>query len=170
MRKPRPLETRLDPGLFPRVFVLDASVLIGATEEPIGEKQLCREVLQIAAKHKMRALSPAPVFAEVNLRPDADPIPLLHVFTVVPFDRKAALAVSRLPASTLKATKGAGGVPWHYIKYDAMIVGCAARFNATHIFTLDKRKDMLVPAEKLGIEVVQPSEFLAAQTKLFPNI
>ncbi|HXJ18931.1 MAG TPA: hypothetical protein VMT03_01760 [Polyangia bacterium] len=87
---------------------------------------------------------------------------------VVAFDDLAAELLGRaLPNTILQATTKGTGLPKDYIKYDALIVSCAARHRATHVISLDGDHTGL--AVKVGLVVAKPEDFLTAQAML-PNV
>lgn len=111
----------------------------------------------------------APSLAEIIRGGSGRAVPHVRGVEVVAFDDTAArLLGTAFPATVLKnhpdrATAGLG-----VLKYDSMIVACAARHKAQCIVTLDKRQATL--AGTIGLKASRPEEFtvrVMKQTSLF---
>jgi predicted nucleic acid-binding protein len=86
------------------------------------------------------------------------PLPRTRHIETVAFDQASAYTLAeRLPLEILKAEQDRSGLPFNYIKYDALIVACAVRHRAEMLITIDER--MLSLAKTAGVRAPQPSYF-----------
>lgn len=125
--------------------MVDTNVLIfalgGGTRNP--SHKIARALVEAFAEKKMRMLVAAPSFAEFELRSNGQELPTGGgLIEVVAFDHDAAnLLAKRMPMDALKrlgyAPKGVENGR-HCLKYDSMIVACAARHHASCIISTDE--------------------------------
>jgi predicted nucleic acid-binding protein len=103
----------------------------------------------------------APTVAEIGRSSNFPPLPIPSVrnVTVVAFDRKAAIVLAeKFPEQVIRAH--AGTLPINYMRYDALILACAVRYNAT-LVTLDNPLSAIANAG--GAKCMKVEEF---QTQL----
>lgn len=153
--------------------LLDTNILIfalrGANSHP--DAKLARDLFDFMVAKSVRILVAAPSLGEMNLGPSKVKFPRGAIIEVVPFDADAANWMGdHLPAKTLNEFSdpykkaGAPGSK-HFIKYDAMIVACAARAKASCIITTDEN-DLMKIAAKGGVVCKTPADFKPAQQSL----
>lgn len=124
--------------LPPRAMV-DTGVLIRALGQRASDPRasLCKEFWDQMLRLGREILISAPTVTEVSRSSKFPPLPIPSVrnVTVVGFDRRAAMILAeKFPDQVLRAQ--AGSLPIDYIRYDALILACAIRYEAT-LVTLD---------------------------------
>ena len=129
----------IDPNKLPSRALIDSGVLIRALGQRAGDAraELCKEFWAEMLSSDREILISAPTVAEVSRHSKFPPLPIPSVrnVTVVAFDRKAAMILAeKFPEQVLRAH--AGSLPIDYIRYDALILACAVRYNAI-LVTLD---------------------------------
>lgn len=157
-----------------RRALLDTNVLIyaldGGTKHP--DHKLARALVDALAEKKIRVLVAAPSFAEFQMKMASRPMPLGQILEVVPFDHDAArLLAEKLPIDHLKQFGPPPNTPFgkHLLKYDSMIVACAARFRASCLISTDEQHMPKIAAEA-GVRCLTPKFFEKAQQSLFPRL
>jgi predicted nucleic acid-binding protein len=107
----------------------------------------------------------APTLAEI-IRQNGEKAPRIKGIVVVPFDDRAAeLLGARMPMPRLREALAAPSMSLSALKYDAMIMACAARSKTSTLVTLDM-EDHLPFATGLDIAVRRPQDFGTDQLDL----
>lgn len=155
----------IDPKLLPASVMMDSSVLLPALGKVRSTDDAASAPLFDALiEHRRSILIAAPTAAEFYRRAPTTDIPRTEFVVVVPFDGLAAEELGkRFPPEILKKHRK-GGVPLHYIKYDAMIVACAVRHRATVFVSTDKQQRVLASA--VGLVVAAPRDYLSKQVPM----
>jgi predicted nucleic acid-binding protein len=160
------LTESIDEKLLPAIVAFDSSVLIPALnpKQAAGDPA-CARLFEAMDSANRTILIAAPTFAEFLRGAPKSSLPRRRNVVVVPFDQLAAeLLAKDFPSTVLVTLNKKSGLPRHYIKYDAMIVACAARHRAGHFVSTDDQQREL--AKKIGLTVRTPSEYLTKQPKL----
>jgi predicted nucleic acid-binding protein len=159
-------EDTIDQALLPDVALFDTTVLIPAlsvvraTDDPA-----CQMLFQAMVAARKKILIAAPSMAEIFRRAPKASVPRTQSVQIVSFDLKAAeILGTKFPPHALVRLAQVTGRPKDYIKYDCMIVACASRHDVKMMVTVDKKQRHL--AELVGLRVMAPSDFLAAQRRL----
>jgi predicted nucleic acid-binding protein len=156
----------IDPKKLPAVAIVDAGVFIrsqGQLEDDPRSK-ICAEFWQAMIMGERTIYVPAPVVTEAtrNRHYPPVPVPSVRFVEVAAFDHKAAIILSdKFSEQVLRTVLQSG--PKDYIRYDAMIVACAARYGATMV-TLDS--DIVIMCAHANIPCKAPSDFSPDQTSL----
>lgn len=128
-------------------LLLDTGVLLRALDEvrPDPRTPLCRELLEKAILNGVLVLVASPTIAEVlrNRRqtPPQGEDPLTRGIVTVALDREAAtfcgehFRMTRINDAEIALRTGQKG----FYKYDALIISCAARWQAKTVVTLDQK-------------------------------
>lgn len=155
----------IDPDLLPGRCLVDTGVLIralGQREDEHADK--CRSFFDAMVGAKRQMLVAAPTVAEL-LRGNPQPLPRTRSVVVVSFDNTAAEILGvEIPVSVLHDHSAKTGHTRSYLKYDAMIVACARRWEAQCIVALDD--DHVALARHAGLVVRHPAAFVRRQTVL----
>jgi predicted nucleic acid-binding protein len=133
------MATDRDP--LPRRPLIDTGVLIRALGERPDDRYspICAGLFQDLLAASAEILIAAPSISEILRFGRSQPVPRYRLVQVVSFDERAADWLgNHLPEAVLESVKTLTGLPRHYIKYDALIVACAARHKADCIISLDK--------------------------------
>lgn len=130
----------------------------------MGEKQeeehapACIDFCERMVRQSRQLLVAAPTITEVT-RKRGVPLPRVPGIIVVAFDEQAASKLGvKMPIDALKEWRDAANRPMHYIKYDALIVGCALRVPACTFVSMDEKQREL--ASKCGLPAHHPREYL----------
>jgi predicted nucleic acid-binding protein len=152
----------MDPKSLPNRCLVDTGVLIRALGQFQDEHaQVCRDFFDEMIVHDKRMLVAAPSIAEM-LRGQPQPLPRTKCLVPVAFDSRAAeLLGLEIPVDVLRSHSSATGHSRTYLKYDAMIVACAKRWEAECIVALDGDHGLL--AQHVNVVVRHPREFLLEQ-------
>lgn len=155
----------VDPARLPSKYLVDTGVLIRALGQFSDEDaEVCQKFFDAMIEHRRRMLVAAPTLAEM-LRGKPAPLPRTRSVVVVAFDSEAAQILGlEMPVSVLKAQAKSDGLTHTYMKFDAMIVACAKRWEAECIVALDG--DHVRMASSVDMEVRHPKDFLERQTVL----
>ena len=156
----------IDTKLLPGRCLVDTGVLIRAMGQFEDETAgLCQAFFDAMVKSKnKRMYVAAPTVAEM-LRGNPQPLPRTRSLVVVSFDNSAAeLLGTEIPVRVLKELRANTGLSLSYLKYDAMIVACAKRWNVECIVALDT--DHVVLATHVNMPVNHPRDFIHRQTRL----
>ena len=148
---------------LPGRCLVDTGVLIRALgQRSDDETPACIDFFNaMVGSHGKRMLIAAPTVAEM-LRGNPRPLPRTRSLLVVPFDLQAAkLLGMEMPVEVLRVHRGHDQLPLSYLKYDAMIVACARRWEAECIVALDT--DHVTLAAHVGMPVVHPRELAHAR-------
>lgn len=159
-------EIEIDASLLPEKCLLDTGVLIRALgQRSDSDASACQAFFDaMVASNGKRMLVAAPTVAEM-LRGHPQPLPRTRSLLVVPFDLRAAeLLGTEMPIEVLKTQRIDTNLPLSYLKYDAMIVACAKRWDAECIVALDT--DHVVLAKHVGLSVRHPRQFAHRQMRL----
>jgi predicted nucleic acid-binding protein len=165
----------IDTDALPYSALLDTSILVPAlggkvrsTDDPLSAPFFAAMV-----KTQRRVLIAAPSVAELMRKASNAAIPRTRGVVVVDFDRIAAEHLGRdFPPNVLKSVRdelkpSLEKVSLDYIKFDAMIVACAKRHNASVLITTDVGQATL--AKKIGLIAKRPADYQTPQTVL-PNV
>jgi predicted nucleic acid-binding protein len=138
--------------LVPARVALDTTFLLRALSLADDESGLCELLLRELVALKVQIQVPAPVIAEI-VRGDVRRSPhTTSGLLVTAFDEKAAVKCGELfPASSLKGAA---------LKFDAMIIACAVRWDAKHIISLDQT--LRINATQRGVLGKQPADYLVS--------
>jgi predicted nucleic acid-binding protein len=158
----------IDVAKLPQRALFDTTIVIRALGDRPDDARspACEALWEAMLQNGRQVLIAAPTIAEMARKEGARrSIPRRRGVEVVAFDDLAAELLGRaMPNSILQAATQQAGLPRDYIKYDALIVACAARHRVTHVITLDG--DLTGLAAKVGLSVAKPDDFLAAQSRL----
>lgn len=159
---------------LPNVMMLDTGVLIRALEPRHTDPKapVCKALLEAALRSSRRILVAAPSITEIERVPpdlaERTPLPRTRNVVVVALDDRAALEAARV--MTRDDLKDVVVGERLVAKFDALIVGCALRWAAGVLVTLDgelARRYRLETSEKLRI--VDPYSFVSPSPLLpFP--
>lgn len=144
---------------LPRTCFIDTTVILGWLGQKTLEKKAasCRRFVESMIEERRKVYVAAPSWAEVLRGAPDTPLLSPHV-EVRPFDRRAAELLGReIPFTVQRATAKEHAVSLKYIKYDAMIVACAKRWDADVMIALDS--DHFKLAKHVKLEVRQPSYY-----------
>lgn len=156
----------MDSKALPSRCLVDTGVLIRALRQLQDDRTEDSEAFFDAMLYAGNTMFiAAPTLAEVlRQKPETD-VPATRNVRVVPFDRQAAeLLAEKLPIATQQAQAAAAGLSRSYIKFDAMIVACAKRWDAGVIVSLDGDHRRLAPM--VGLQCSSPASFRARQLVL----
>jgi predicted nucleic acid-binding protein len=164
----------IDPTKLANTMLFDTGVVIRALGHRPSDPRspLCRELLRVALHHNKRILIAAPTIAElVRGAPEAgaepDPLPNTRNVVVVAFDQLAAVRCGKeLPITILRehADAAEDGTKLSHLKYDALVVGCALRWRADMLVSLDRRM-----AGRFGLLLsIREPEHLVSKAPLLP--
>lgn len=160
-------ETDIDPKQLPDRILFDTGVFVRAFEQRNDPRTPdCKKVWDEVQKQKKSILIAAPTLAEIlRSQPAGTPLPRLPGVVVVPFDSDAAILLGgALSMTTLRAVGKEAGTTLTPLKYDSMILACAARHNAAAVATLDPNMSRLAAA--LDLAAFDPVAFLTRQRTL----
>jgi predicted nucleic acid-binding protein len=157
---------------LPSRLLLDTGVLIRALGHKPSDARspACRRLLHEIIEQRKTALVAAPTIAELERGlPDPgaypDELPRVRHVLVVAFDERCANVLATKFANPITAGMAAAtGVPHNYIKYDAMIVACAVRWEADHLVTLDNAT--MRPLAAPHIRVLEPADYFRAEAEV----
>lgn len=152
-------DMQIDVAALPDTCLVDTGVLIRALRQRSDdETPACHAFFDAMVDSGVsRMLVAAPTVAEM-LRGNPQPLPRTRSLLVVPFDLRAAeLLGAEMPVEVLRAHGAHDALPLSYLKYDAMIVACAQRWDADCIVALDT--DHVRLARHVGMPVVHPRAF-----------
>lgn len=154
----------MDPKGLPARCLVDTGVLIRALRQLQDDRTAdSASFFEAMMDAKNTMLIAAPTLAEVLRQKPATVVPSTRHVRVVPFDRQAAeLLASKIPTSTQQTQAAASGVSRTYIKFDAMIVACASRWDANVIISLDGDHRKLAPL--VGLTSRTPGSYRAGAT------
>ena len=145
-------------AVLPETCLVDTGVLIRALRQRHDdETPACHAFFDAMVNSgSRRMLVAAPTVAEM-LRGNPQPLPRTRSLLVVPFDLQAAeLLGEEMPIQVLRAHRAPDQLPLSYLKYDAMIVACARRWDADCIVALDTGHVTL--ARHVGMPVLHPRQ------------
>lgn len=135
------LRSAIDVGKLPSKCLIDTGVLIRALGEIKDDRApMCVSFVKQMLRHNRTMLIAAPSIAEVIRKNSSAKVPSTERMRVVAFDQDAAELLGRdMPQQVLYEMAKESGISHGYIRYDAMIVACAARWSANCIVHLDRR-------------------------------
>lgn len=149
----------MDPRKLPRRSLIDTGVLTRAIGDlpPDPFTADCRDFWKAMLTADRELLIAAPSLAEVIRLDGKRSIPRAPQIEVIAFDQAAAELLGRsFPISVLKQHNHAGTTLTH-LKYDALIVASAARYNADSVVALDP--DIFKLVEYVGLTAHRPGDF-----------
>lgn len=157
----------IDPKKLPASMLIDTTVALrgfGACgDDP--RSPVCVALVDACIKHGTSLLIAAPTIAEIRRGGATRPVPRVSHVEVVAFDEKAANDLAKLPIEFLKEFSAKEGLPLTYVKYDALIIACAVRYEAGCFVCLDEKQHRL--AKNAGVRALMPESFLSDQLGLF---
>jgi predicted nucleic acid-binding protein len=159
----------IDPKKLPASMLIDTTVALrgfgaGDADE---HSPICLELVDACIQQGTSLLIAAPTLAEILRGGATKPVPRVHGVEVVAFDEPAARKLDAFSADFLKSFSTEEGLRLTYIKYDALIVACAARYKVAYLVSLDQKQRRF--AIKAGVNAVTPEHFLENQLPLFPG-
>ena len=157
----------IDTKALPRTAMVDTGVFLRFLGARPGDPDasVCRAFCEAMLEQGHVLYIAAPTLAEI-IRQNGDKAPRIKGIVVVPFDDHAAeLLGARMPMPKLREALAAPGRNLAGLKYDAMIMACAARSKTSTLVTLE-REDHLPFATGLDIAVRTPQDFLGQQLDL----
>lgn len=160
-------QIEIDPKLLPASVLIDTTVALrGYGVFPNDPRSpACVAFVDACVKYGVQVLIAAPTLAEVLRGGATRPIPRVQNVEIVAFDDAAALVLgTKFPQTTLQEISQQTGLTLTYVKYDALIVACAVRYNAACFVCLDERQGKL--AARVNLRVAGPHDFIAAQANL----
>jgi hypothetical protein len=132
----------INEQMIPERVLVDTGVMIRALESshwtPDNQRGLdCREFWEAAlSRRSRRLLVAAPSVTELLLKPPGTDLPRHRQVEPVSFDFVAAQVLARyVPQAVIQSKKGS--FTKDAIRYDALIVACAKRHNASAVVSLD---------------------------------
>lgn len=153
---------RIDVAALPQRALFDTGVVVRALGERPGDPRqpLCEALWEAMLANDRQILIAAPTVAEMIRQHGKGQAPRRKGVEVVAFDRPAAeLLGHALPQAVLKGQQQSTGLPFNYIKYDALLLACAARHRATQVVCMDGQMHGM--AALLGLTAKKPEDFLA---------
>jgi predicted nucleic acid-binding protein len=162
----------IDVAKLPQRALFDTTIVIRALGDRPDDPRspACEALWEAMLQNGRQILVAAPTIAEMARKEGGAKrsLPRRKGVEVVAFDDLAAELLGRsMPNTVLQTAKEQTKLPRDYIKYDALIIACAARHRATHIITLDDGMTGL--ATKVGLSIGRPEDYLTAQATL-PNV
>lgn len=154
----------IDAKNLPGRILVDSNILISALGERRREPDtdICRDLVKAIVTSR-KLLIAAPSVAELIRGQGgggSDALARMRNVEVLAFDHDAARRLGRdFPAHVLQAVKNDICGPFQYIKYDALIVACAARHNADMIVT-GETTGIRNLATRIGIPCARPVDFV----------
>jgi predicted nucleic acid-binding protein len=151
----------ISPEKLPARALIDTGVLIRALGQKIKDPRapLCKEFWDAMLSAKRQILIAAPTITETTRSTDfpATPPPSSPNVLVVAFDLQAALiCAQKFPEQVLRNEHQATGLVLNYLRYDALILACAIRYDAV-LVTLDAPMSKL--ASNAALECKRPEDF-----------
>jgi predicted nucleic acid-binding protein len=157
----------IDITSLPKTAMVDTGVFLrflGARPDD-PDAPICRAFCEAMLERGYVLYVAAPTLAEI-IRQNGEKAPRIKGIVVVPFDDRAAeLLGARMPMPRLREALAASSMSLGALKYDAMIMACAARSKTSTLVTLDI-VDHLPFAQGLDIAVRRPQDFAAEQLDL----
>ncbi|WP_309889632.1 PIN domain-containing protein [Archangium sp.] len=146
--------------------MLDTNVLILALGQHQNKLEIaaCRELWDALVARSRDIFIAAPTLAEFIRGNPTVPVPMVKGVQIVSFDRQAAqLLGTALPATVIKQVSDATGTKKDYLKYDALILACAARWQVDCLVSFDTDMQRLRAQDQTGalrrLQVVNPFFF-----------
>jgi hypothetical protein len=180
------------------MVVIDATMLLlmlrpgtpvasGPNGVPIDQpKERIEYLIQVLDKARTKIIIPTPALGEALVRAGAaatqqiiEYLQRYSVFSLEPFDTRAAIEVAAMSREALGSGKKKGGsdATWAKVKYDRQIVAIAEVNGATTIYsddgdiaTLGKRAkidviglaELPLPPQKAQLDMLEQAEFMKA--------
>lgn len=157
----------MDPSKLPGRALIDTGLLTRAMGDlpPDEFTPNCKDFYEAMLANGRDLLIAAPTVAEIIRKDGKRQIPRTARIEVVAFDAVAAEILGRrMPMDVLKTIRDQLGTDLTHLKYDALIVACAARYKADCIVALDGHFPPL--AATVDIDCFPPSHYLAKQLSL----
>lgn len=155
-------------------LLLDTGVVLRALGEADSDprRALCLDLVRKALKHDVMVMVAAPTLAEILRHrrgtPDRLAPPLAQGIVTVAFDAEAAsfcganFQMTAINDAEIALKTGQKG----FLKYDALVISCAARWRAKTVVTLDSKLKRRL-ASSIHLEIVEPTAFALKQ--VFPE-
>lgn len=153
---------------LPFAALIDTSVfLCRIGDKPDDEHcQACIDFCNRMFKAGRTVFVAAPTITEVT-RHKGKELPRVPKIVVAAFDAIAATELGkRMPMSELRGLKDSSGRGLGYIKYDALIVGCALRIPSCAFVGMDGTQ--LALAKRVGLAAYHPRDFFTASKPSLP--
>lgn len=149
------------PEKLPARALIDTGILIRALgQQPKDPRaKICKEFWDAMLAAKRQILIAAPTITETTRSTDfpALPPPSVPNVLVVAFDLQAALVCAqKFPEQVIKNEQESTGLFLNYLRYDALILACAIRYDAV-LVTLEAPMSKL--AAKVGLDCRRPEDF-----------
>ncbi len=149
---------RFDEKKLPDIALLDTTVWLRALTWADDDGGSCEAFVEAMLHHEKRVLMSAATVAEL-LRGDASrKIPNRRGIVPVAFDVTAGELLGRIAPKAWLSQFPKGERT--FIKFDALIVACAKRWNASCVVSIDGKATMRKVAEAAKIDLVRPDHFL----------
>lgn len=145
--------------------MLDTGVLLRALHDVEDDRSpACRAFWDAMLAERRQMIASAPAIAEL-IRKYPVPLPRVTGFSVVAFDERCAHALGQhLPMSVLKEARTRAGESMGYLKFDALILASALRYNVEVLVCLDADHHKL--AAGLPLRCARPEDFEAKRRQL----
>ena len=159
----------IDFTALPGRALVDSGVVMRAMGDfpEDSRSAACKAFYEAMLLNNREILIAAPTVTEVMRKDGKRQIPRTRLIEIVAFDQPAAELLGKvLQQDVLKEVGAATGLSLTHLKYDAMIVACAARYNAECIGSIDGGFEKLAARFEIPIPVYGPSHYLASQTTL----
>ncbi|WIG92731.1 PIN domain-containing protein [Myxococcus sp. SDU36] len=155
----------IDPSRLPNRVMLDTNILYFVFDQPTGRAHEVpsKALWDALVRHKKEILIAAPTLAEFLRHGGA--APAVHNVEYIAFDARAAqLVAAALPLPAMKKSQQQSGVTKAAMKFDTLIMGCAARGRADALITYDADFTAL-KANSVGatfgkLRILSPNDFL----------
>ncbi|WP_395852849.1 type II toxin-antitoxin system VapC family toxin [Cystobacter fuscus] len=168
----------IDDSRLPLRAMLDSNVLIlalGQHQQNKPEITASKELWTALVSRSRDILIATPTLAEFIRGNSTGSFPMVKGVQIVSFDRQAAqLLGTALPATVIKKIAATQDLPKPFVKYDALILACAARWQADCLVSFDtdmltlKNQDQTGALKKL--QVVTPYFFQNPQPAQVPPV
>lgn len=139
----------------------DTPVPAGPDGLPIDRpKERVEYLVQRLDKAKSKIIIPTPALSEALVRAGAEgsqriieQLQRYSVFSIEPFDTRAALEVAAMSRDALESgnKRGKSAAPWAKVKYDRQIVAIAKVNSAATIYSDDGDIETLAKRAKIGV-------------------
>jgi predicted nucleic acid-binding protein len=152
----------IDPDKLPARALIDTGVLIRALGQKSDDPRakVCVAFWDEMIATKRQILIPAPTITEAtrNTAYPALAVPSVANVIVVAFDHRAAvICADKFPEQVIRNEHKASGLFLEYLRYDALILACAIRYDAI-LVTLEGPMSGLAAAA--GLTCKQPEDFV----------
>lgn len=156
----------IDPKKLPASMLIDTSVALRGFGACADDERapLCVALVDACIQQGTTLLIAAPTIAEIQRGGATRAIPRVSNVEVVAFDEPAARLLGGFTVESLKTFSTVEGLKLTYLKYDALIVACAARYKVGFFVCLDERQQRF--ARSVGVPATMPEHFRPDQLPL----